>query len=189
MGTTRRKRAKDPGGCGGEDRGLWGSGGRLSPHNRASRRGDSRLGRADRSGSDRHGSSGDRRDKEGTYGQRLRLGCPARTLPRDGGARGVRPRSRTLGAVLYSPECVEGVFSEVRRYGVLENRLSKHPQCHHPHVFHASFTMSTIDSTESNIDRANAATPNLFRNGPTTRIRPPCSPLRRTTVSICSAPS
>src|SRR5215216_307150 len=114
MGTTRRKRAKDPGGCGGEDRGFWGSGGRLSPHNRASRRGDSRLGRADRSGSDRHGSSGDRRDKEGTYGQRLRLGCPARTLPRDGGARGVRPRSRTLGTVLYSPECVEGGFCELR---------------------------------------------------------------------------
>src|SRR5215213_11878444 len=89
----------------------------------------------------------------------------------------------------YSPECVEGVFSTVRRYGVLGNRLSKHPQCHHSHVFLASFTMSTIDSTESNIDRANAATPNLFRNGPTTRIRPPCSPLRRTTVSICSAPS
>src|SRR5215204_1945680 len=106
MGTTRTERAKDPGGCGGEDRGLWWKGGWLSPHNRATRRGDSRLGRADRSGSDRDGSSGGRRDKEGAYGQRLRLGCPARTLPRAGGAR-VRPFSRTLGAVLYSPKCVE----------------------------------------------------------------------------------
>jgi hypothetical protein len=75
------QRAKDPGGSGGEDRGLWGKGGRLSPHGRASRRGDSRLGRGDGSGTDRHGRSGGRRDKEGAYGQRLRLGCPARTLP------------------------------------------------------------------------------------------------------------
>src|SRR5215213_11561968 len=95
MGTTRRKRAKDPGGCGGEDRGLWGSGGRLSPHNRATRGGDSRLGRGDRSGTDRDGSSGGRRDKEGAYGQRLRLGFPARTLPRVGRAR-VRSLLRTL---------------------------------------------------------------------------------------------
>src|SRR5829696_6937570 len=106
MGTTRTERAKDPGGCGVEDRGLWGKGGRLSPHNRASRRGDSRLSRADRSGSDRDGSSGGRRDKEGAYGQRIGLGCPPRTLPRVGGAR-VRPLWRTLGTVLYSPKCLE----------------------------------------------------------------------------------
>src|ERR687897_202572 len=112
MGTTRTERAKDPGGCGGEDRGLWGSGGRLSPHNRASSSGDSRLSRGDRSGSDRHGRSGGRRDKEGAYGQRLRLGFPARSLPRVGGAR-VRPLSRTLRTVLYSPKCLEGEFSEV----------------------------------------------------------------------------
>src|ERR671920_2073971 len=107
MGTTRTERARDPGGCGEEDRGLWGKGGRLSPQSRASRRGDSRLGRADRSGSDRDGSSGGRRDKEGAYGQRIGLGCPARTLPRDGGTRGVRPLSRTLRTVLYSPSCLE----------------------------------------------------------------------------------
>src|ERR687897_3704827 len=110
MGTTRTERAKDPGGCGGEDRGLWGSGGRLSPHNRASSSGDSRLSRGDRSGSDRHGRSGGRRDKEGAYRQRLRRGFPARTLPRVGGARGVRPLSRTLRTVLYSPECLEKLF-------------------------------------------------------------------------------
>src|ERR687889_1400648 len=96
MGTTRTERARDPGGCGEEDRGLWWKGGRLSPRNRASRRGDSRLGRADRSGSDRDGSSGGRRDKEGAYGQRIGGGWPARTLPRVGGARGVRPLWRTL---------------------------------------------------------------------------------------------
>src|SRR5919107_2726642 len=98
MGTTRTERAKDPGGCGGEDRGLWGKGGRLSPHSRASRRGDSRLGRGDRSGSDRHGCSGGRWDKEGAYGQRIGLGCPARTLPRVGGAR-VRSLTRSLPTV------------------------------------------------------------------------------------------
>src|ERR687890_428587 len=103
MGTPRTERGKDPGGGGREDRGLWGKGGRLSPQSRPSRGGDSRLGRGDRSGSDRHGRSGGRRDKEGAYGQRLRLGPPARTLPRDGGARGVRPLWRTLGTVLYSP--------------------------------------------------------------------------------------
>src|SRR5919112_203827 len=113
MGTTRTERARDPGGCGEEDRGLWWKGGRLSPRNRASRRGDSRLGRADRSGSDRDGSSGGRRDKEGAYGQRIGLGPPARTLPRDGGAR-VGALSRTLRTVLYSPECVEGKFCEAR---------------------------------------------------------------------------
>src|ERR687897_233060 len=112
MGTPRRERAKDPGGCGGEDRGLWGKGGRLSPHNRASSGGDSRLSRGDRSGSDRDGGSGGRGDKEGAYGQRLRLGFPARTLPRVGGAR-VRPLSRTLRTVLYSPKLVEGEFCEV----------------------------------------------------------------------------
>src|SRR5215211_9188448 len=104
MGTTRRERADDSGGCGEEDRGFWGEGERLSPHIRASSRGDSRLSRGDRSGSDRDGRSGGRRDKEGAYGQRLRLGPPARTLPRVGGARGVRPLSRTLPTVLYSPE-------------------------------------------------------------------------------------
>src|SRR5215208_6978507 len=114
MGTPRTERAKNPGGCGGEDRGLWGKGGRLSPHNRTSRRGDSRLGRADRSGSDRHGCSGGRWDKEGAYGQRIGLGCAARTLPRVGGARGVRPQWRTLSTVLYSPECVEEEFCELR---------------------------------------------------------------------------
>src|SRR5215208_5793451 len=113
MGATRTERAEDPGGCGGEDRGLWDKGGRLSPLSRASRRGDSGLGRGDRSGSDRHGCSGDRRDKEGAYGQRVGLCCAARTLPRVGGTR-VRPLSRTLRTVLYSPECVEGEFSEVR---------------------------------------------------------------------------
>jgi hypothetical protein len=106
------ERAKDPGGCGGEDRGLWGKGGRISPHNRASRRRDSRLSRGDRSGSDRHGRSGGRGDKEGAYGQRLRRGLPARTLPRVSGAR-VRPLSRTLRTVLYSPKCLEVEFSEV----------------------------------------------------------------------------
>src|SRR5215204_4671204 len=125
MGTTRTERAKDPGGCGGEDRGLWGSGGRLSPHGRASRRGDSRLSRGDGSGTDRHGRSRGRRDKEGAYGQRLRLGCPARTLPRVGGSR-VRPLSRTLRTVLYSPECVEVEFSEVRVDGVLGSSPSTH---------------------------------------------------------------
>src|SRR5919112_3187101 len=113
MGTPRTERAKDPGGCGGENRGLWGKGGRLSPHNRASSRRDRRLSRGDRSGSDRHGCSGGRWDKEGAYGQRIGLGCAARTLPRIGGARGVRPLSRTLRTVLYSPECVELEFSEV----------------------------------------------------------------------------
>src|SRR5215210_2006274 len=127
MGTPRTERAKDPGGCGGEDRGLWGKGGRLSPHNRASRRGDSRLSRGDRSGSDRHGRSGGRRDKEGAYGQRIGVGCAARTLPRVGGARGVRPLSRTLGTVLYSPECVEGVCSDLRRGGVLGSTYSPGP--------------------------------------------------------------
>src|SRR5918993_5844893 len=122
MGTTRTERAKDPGGCGGEDRGLWGKGGRLSPHNRASRRGDGRLSRGDRSGSDRHGCSGGRRDKEGAYGQRLRRGFPARTLPRVGGARGVRPLSRTLGTVLYSPKCVEGEFCEQLRLSLTLRR-------------------------------------------------------------------
>src|SRR5215212_11172800 len=117
MGPPRTERAKDPGGCGGEDRGLWWKGGRLSPHGRASRRGDSRLGRADRSGSDRDGRSGGRPDKEGAYGQRIGLGCPARTLPRAGGARGVRPLSRTLRTVLYSPNVLEGEFSEVRLRG------------------------------------------------------------------------
>src|ERR687898_2999927 len=115
MGTPRTERAKDPGGCGGEDRGLWGKGGRLSPHNRASSRRDRRLSRGDRSGSDRDGRSGGRRDKEGAYGQRLRRGFPARTLPRVGGARGVRPLSRTLRTVLYSPKCVEGEFCEQLR--------------------------------------------------------------------------
>src|SRR5215211_5365883 len=107
MGTPRRKRAEDPGGCGGEDRGLWGSGGRLSPQSRATRGGDSRAGRGDRSGSDRDGRSGGRGDKEGAYGQRIGLGPPARSLPRVGGTR-VRPLSRTLRTVPYSPECVEG---------------------------------------------------------------------------------
>src|ERR671921_2802248 len=102
MGTTRTERAKDTGGCGGEDRGLWGKGGRLSPHNRASRRGDSRLSRGDRSGSNRDGRSGGWRDTEGAYGQRIGLGCAARPLPRVDGAR-VRPLWRTLGTVLYSP--------------------------------------------------------------------------------------
>src|SRR5919107_3924120 len=106
MGTPRTERAKDPGGCGREDRGLWGKGGRLSPRIRATRRGDSRLGRGDRSGSDRHGRSGGRRDKEGAYGQRIGLGPPPRTQPPDGGAR-VGALSRTLRTVLYSPECVE----------------------------------------------------------------------------------
>src|SRR5215208_2901215 len=87
MGTTRTERAEDPGGCGGEDRGLWGRGGRHSPLSRASRCGDSGLGRGDRSGSDRDGGSGGRRDKKGAYGQRLRLGCPARSLPCVDGAR------------------------------------------------------------------------------------------------------
>src|SRR5918995_3766042 len=114
MGTPRTERAHDPEGCGGKDRGLWGKGGRLSPHNRASSRRDRRLSRGDRSGSDRDGRSGGRRDKEGTYGQRLRRGFSARTLPRVGGARGVRPLWRTLRTVLYSPECVEDEFSEVR---------------------------------------------------------------------------
>src|ERR687889_228271 len=115
MGTPRTERAKDPGGCGGEDRGLWGKGGRLSPHNRAASRGDSRLSRGDRSGSDRDGSSGGRGDKEGAYGQCLGCGCAARSLPRVGGALGVRPLSRTLRTVLYSPKCVEKLeFSEVR---------------------------------------------------------------------------
>src|ERR671921_1335764 len=115
MGTTRTERAKDPGGCGGEDRGLWGKGGRLSPRIRASRRGDSRLGRGDRSGSNRDGRSGGRRDKEGAYGQRIGLGCPARSLPRVGGARGVRPLSRTLGTVpTHRP-----LFTEVPRIGIL----------------------------------------------------------------------
>src|SRR5215211_4204336 len=95
MGTSRTERAKDPGGCGGEDRGLWGKGGRLSPHNRASSRGDRGLSRGDRSGSDRDGSSGGRRDKEGAYGQRLRLSSSACSLPRVCGSR-VRPLSRTL---------------------------------------------------------------------------------------------
>src|SRR5215203_777163 len=113
MGTTRTERAKDPGGCGGEDRGLWGRGGRLSPHSRASRRGDSRLSRGDRSGSDRDGRSGGRRDKEGANGQRVGLGCAARSLRRVGGAR-VRALWRTLGTVLYSPKCLEGEFSEVQ---------------------------------------------------------------------------
>src|SRR5215212_9985197 len=117
MGTPRRKRADDRGGCGEEDRGLWGRGGRFSPHSRASRRGDSRLGRGDRSGSDRDGRSGGRRDKEGAYGQRIGLGCPARSLPSAGGARGVRPLSRTLRTVLYSPNVLEGEFSEVRLRG------------------------------------------------------------------------
>src|SRR5215211_8427562 len=112
MGTPRTERAKDPGGCGGEDRGLWGKGGRLSPHNRASSHRDRRLSRGDRSGTDRDGSSGGRGDKEGAYGQRLRRSFPARTLPRVGGAR-VRPLWRTLGTVLYSPKCVEEEFSEV----------------------------------------------------------------------------
>src|SRR5919112_4583542 len=103
MGTPRRKRAEDPGGCGREDRGLWGRGGRLSPQSRASRRGDSRPGRADRSWSDRHGRSGGRRDKEGAYGQRIGLGCPARSRPGYGGAR-VRELSRTLRTVFYSPK-------------------------------------------------------------------------------------
>src|SRR5215208_5200489 len=76
MGTTRTERADDAGGCGGEDRGLWGKGGRLSPHNRASSRGDSRLSRGDRSGSDRDGSSGGRRDKEGANGQCLGSSLP-----------------------------------------------------------------------------------------------------------------
>src|SRR5215208_4658356 len=122
MGATRTERAEDPGGCGGEDRGLWRKGGRLSPHRRASRRGDSGLGRADRSGSDRHGFSGGRWDKEGSYGQRIGLGCAARTLPRVGGAR-VRPLSRTLGTALYSPKCLEGEFSGVGLpfYGVLRS--------------------------------------------------------------------
>ena len=92
------QRAEDPGGCGGEDRGLWGRGGRLSPQSRASRRGDSGLGRGDRSGSDRHGRSRGRRDKEGSYGQRIGLGCAARSLPRFGGAR-VRSFWRTLPTV------------------------------------------------------------------------------------------
>src|SRR5918994_5368994 len=109
MGTPRRKRAKDPGGCGREDRGLWGSGGRRSPQSRASRGGDSRPGRGDRSGTDRDGRSGGRRDKEGAYGQRIGLGPPARTQPRDGGAR-VGALSRSLGTVLYSPKGVEGDF-------------------------------------------------------------------------------
>src|ERR671911_2129128 len=122
MGTTRTERAKDPGGCGGEDRGLWGSGGRLSPHSRASSSGDSRLGRGDRSGSDRHGSSGGRWDKESAYGQRIGRGFPARTLPRVGGARGVRPLSRTLGTVLYSPECVDGKFCEQLRLFLTSRR-------------------------------------------------------------------
>src|SRR3712207_6003663 len=38
------QREHDPGGCGRQDRVLWGKGGRHSPHRRASRRGDSRLG-------------------------------------------------------------------------------------------------------------------------------------------------
>src|ERR671920_2569108 len=119
MGTTRTERAKDPGGCGGKDRGLWGKGGRLSPHNRASSRRDRRLGRGDRSGSDRDGRSGSRRDKEGAYGQRIGVGPPARSLPRDGSARGVRPLSRALRTILYSPKCVEGEFYELRGHGVL----------------------------------------------------------------------
>src|SRR5215211_7511238 len=98
MGTTRRKRANDPGGCGGEDRGLWGKGGRLSPQSRASRRGDSRPGRGDRSGSDRDGRSGGRQDKEGSYWQRIGLGSAARSLPRIDGAR-VRSFWRTLPTV------------------------------------------------------------------------------------------
>src|SRR5215208_1633767 len=130
MGTPRTERAKDPGGCGGEDRGLWGKGGRLSPHNRASRRGDSGLGRGDRSGTDRHGCSGGRQDKEGTNGQRVGLCCAARSLPGVGGAR-VRPQWRTLSSVLYSPECVNWnsanfafiEFSEVRL--ICPSRLCK----------------------------------------------------------------
>jgi hypothetical protein len=118
------ERAKDPGGCGGQDRGLWGKGGRLSPHNRASSGGDSRLSRGDRSGSDRDGRSGGRRDKEGAYGQRLRRGFPARTLPCVGGAR-LRPLSRTLRTVLYSPECVEEAFCELRPNGVVRSSLRK----------------------------------------------------------------
>jgi nucleotide-binding universal stress UspA family protein len=55
------------------------------------------------SGSCRDGSSGGREDKQGAYGQRLGVGCPARTLHRDGGARGVRPLSSTSRTVLYSP--------------------------------------------------------------------------------------
>src|SRR5215217_8071426 len=112
MGTTRTERADDAGGCGGEDRGLWGRGGRHSPLSRASRRGDSGLGRGDRSESDRDGRSGGGRDKKGAYGQRIGLGCAPRSLPCVDGAR-VRPLSRTLGTVLYSPECVEEKFSEV----------------------------------------------------------------------------
>src|SRR5215212_11750297 len=126
MGATRTERAEDAGGCGGEDRGLWGRGGRHSPLSRASRRGDSGLGRGDRSGSDRDGSSGGRRDKEGAYGQRLWLGCPARTLPCVDGAR-VRPLSRTLGTVLYSPECVEGEFCELRILGILRSTHGPDP--------------------------------------------------------------
>src|SRR5215204_3405975 len=123
MGTTRTERAKDPGGCGGEDRGLWGSGGRLSPHGRASRRGDSRLSRGDGSGTDRHGRSRGRRDKEGAYGQRLRLGCPARTLPRVGGARGVRPLSRTSPPAVLAPSGWD--YAELRVYGVLRSSCVK----------------------------------------------------------------
>src|ERR671920_671928 len=119
MGTPRTERAKDPGGCGGQDRVLWRNGGRLSPHNRASSHRDRRLSRGDRSGFDRDGRSGGRRDKEGAYGQRLRGGFPARTLPRVGGARGVRPLSKTLRTVLYSPECVELAFSELRLLVIL----------------------------------------------------------------------
>src|ERR671910_1291258 len=127
MGTPRTERAKDPGGCGGEDRGLRGRGGRLSPHNRASSGGDSRLSRGDRSGSDRDGGSGGRRDKEGAYGQRIGRGFPARTLPRVGGARGVRPLSRTLPTVLYSPECVDGKFCEQLRLSLTLRRSLHSP--------------------------------------------------------------
>jgi hypothetical protein len=84
-----------------------------------------------------------------------------------------------------SSNLVKGVHLELRLYGVLgsspqgglywgglrSSRL-RGPRCQ-PHVFLASLTMSITDSTESNIDRANAATQNLIRNCPTTRIRPP----------------
>src|SRR5215217_3781652 len=88
-----------------------GGGGRLSSHSRAPRGGDSHLGRGDRSGSDRHGQSGGRRDKEGAYGQRIGLGPPARSLPRVGSAR-VRSLTRTLPTV---PTQHRPLFTEVPR--------------------------------------------------------------------------
>jgi transposase len=55
-------------------------------------------------------------------------------------------------------------------------------QRHYPYVFTASFTMSINNSPESNMDSANAATQNLFTNGPTTRAR---SPVLTASTSCC----